>query len=570
MKIDRIKISFNTLLLIIFLVGVGFYFLGTPRTGDDYTFLEFFKPWLDSQPEILNEQGFAMVDKGGNIFKYGFPIDEYVETIKNRYEGNNIRLANITAIFFLILPRWIGPLITLLLIFLIVRESFRMADLDPDSSPLMPIYLGLFTILIWNGDALNEFDFQVNYLWGVFVAVMLLRCLRSQKRGIASSIILGVVMGWWHEGLALPILVGLVTMCIVFRECRQKKYYAAIVAMAIGFGFQVMSPGTQERINGGFVSLSYMFSIETVKMIIRETVFFWIALLLALIAAIRVGWRRVFCDRLVLFLLVSSFVSLCVLCRTFVFSRSGFWMYYAIGVMIIRLFAIISPNFSSRYNCKNLAVGIPLLLLIYTHWGYVSYYSVRINKIVNEQLALWFEHPGETRFADVIPLQEMPLMCGNFQLTRYCLMPYFDFIKLYYAPDIEKRYGKSVTGYDEMMSLIPERLRDVTVDSGRAMPGGSPIREYKGLLFMPETEFVTQVLKKLGMTRWEFTISCDYGKGYVNRNVYLTSFISEADGKRYCYVEPIVIWYVAHFKSIKRISPDMTYQPIHSDNSSTY
>ena len=301
----RIKLSFNTLLLIIFLVGVGFYFIGTPRTGDDYAFLEFFKPWFDSQPELINEQGIAMVDKGGNMFKYGFPIDEYVETLKHSYNKDNFRLSNIIAIFFLIIPRWIGPLITLLFIFLIVRESFRMADLDPDTSPLMPIYLGLFTILIWKGDSLNELDFQVNYIWGVFVAVMLLRCLRSQKRGIASSVILGVVMGWWHEGLALPILVGMVAMCIVFRECRQKKYYAAIVALAIGLGFQIMSPGTYHRMNNGLVSLSYVFNIEIIKVEVRETALFWLALLLSLIAAMRVGWRRVFTDRLILFLLVS-------------------------------------------------------------------------------------------------------------------------------------------------------------------------------------------------------------------------------------------------------------------------
>ena len=557
-KIKRIKLSFNTLLLIIFLVGVGFYFIGTPRTGDDYGFLVFFKPWFDSQPELINEQGITMVDKGGNFFKYGFPIDEYVETIKNRYNGDNFRLSNIIAIFFLIIPRWIGPLITLLLIFLIVRESFRMSDLDPDSSPLMPIYLGLFTILIWTGDALNEFDFQVNYIWGVFVAVMLLRCLRSQKRGTLSSVILGVMMGWWHEGLALPIIVGLVAMCIVSRECRQKKYYVAIVAMAIGLGFQVVSPGTHGRIDSEFASLTFIFSVESVKNIARETALFCMALVLSLVTSLCVGWRRVFADRVILFLLVSSLVSLTIMCSTGVFCRGGFWMYYAVGVVIIRLLSIVLPEFSSSYNWKNLAVGIPLLLLIYTHWGYVAYHSIRLNKIVNEQLALWLQHPGETRFADVLPLQEMPLMCGYLPTAKYTYLPYFDWIKRYYAPDIKEKYGKSVTGYDEMMSLIPERLRDVTADSGRAMPGGSPVREYKGLLYMPETEFVTSILKRDNLSRGWLVLNVDYGKGYVTRQVIAYSFISEADGKRYCYLEPIVIWYVAHFKRIKGISPDIT------------
>ena len=556
-QLKRIKISFNTLLLIIFLVGVGFYFLGTPRTGDDYAFLEFFKPWLDSQPELINEKGITMVDKGGNMFKYGFPIDEYVETLKHSYNNDNFRLSNIIAIFFLIIPRWIGPLITLLFIFLIVRESFRMADLDPDSSPLMPIYLGLFTILIWKGDSLNEFDFQVNYIWGVFVAVMLLRCLRSQKRGIASSVILGVVMGWWHEGLALPILVGMVAMCIVFRECRQKKYYAAIVALAIGLGFQIMSPGTYHRMNNGLVSSSYVFKIEIIKVDVRETVLFWLALLLSLIAAMRVGWRRVFTDRLILFLLVSSTVSLVILCHTSMFCRAGFWMFYAIGVMIIRLLSIVLPEFSSSYNWKNIAVGIPLLLLIYTHWGYVAYHSVRVNKIVNEQLALWLKHPGETRFADVIPLQEMPLMCGYLPTAKYTYLPYFDWIKSYYATDIKKKYGKEIFGYDEMMSLIPERLRDVTADSGRVVPGGSPVREYKGLLYMPETEYITSILKREKQSRCCLLFNVDYGGGYVPRQMIAYSFISEADGKRYCYLEPFVIWYVAHFKQIKRISPEI-------------
>ena len=149
-------------------------------------------------------------------------------------------------------------------------------------------------------------------------------------------------------------------------------------------------------------------------------------------------------------------------------------------------------------------------------------------------------------------------MCGYLPTAKYTYLPYFDWIKRYYAPDIKEKYGKSVTGYDEMMSLIPERLRDVTADSGRAMPGGSPVREYKGLLYMPETEFVTSILKRDNLSRGWLVLNVDYGKGYVTRQVIAYSFISEADGKRYCYLEPIVIWYVAHFKRIKGISPDIT------------
>ncbi len=560
-KIKRIKISFNTLLLLIFLVGVGFYFLGTPRTGDDYSFLDYFKPWLSSQPEILNDQGFAMVDKGGNFFKYGFPIDEYVETIKNRYNGDNIRLSNIIAIFFLILPRWIGPLITLLLIFLIVRESFRMADLNPDSSPLMPIYLALFTILIWTGDFLNEFDYQANYIWGVFVAVMLLRCLRSQKRGIVSSVILGFVMGWWHEGLALPILVGLVAMCVVYRDCRNLKYYLAIVAMAIGCGILFMSPGASYRLNNGMAFIDTIFQFSYFKMLVVNTIWFWLALGLAVIVTMRLGWRRIVSEKMLLFLMVVGMVSFGVMYRTSALHRGGFMMYYASGVMIIYLLSIGFPGFSSRYNWKNLTVSIPLLLLLYTHWGYVAYYSIRINRVVKEQTTLWLEHPGETRYADVLPLQEMPLICGNLPFSYNGPLSYFDWIKLYYAPDIKERYGKEIFGYNEMMSLIPERLRDVTADSGRAMPGGSLVREYKGLLYMPETEFVTTNLKRENRSRGCFLFNVDYGKGYVTREMIVISFISEADGKRYCYLEPHVIWYVAHFKHIKGISPDIIFEP---------
>ena len=58
-----------------------------------------------------------------------------------------------------------------------------------------------------------------------------------------------------------------------------------------------------------------------------------------------------------------------------------------------------------------------------------------------------------------------------------------------------------------------------------------------------------------------FLFNVDYGKGYVVREMIVTSFISEADGKRYCYLEPNVIWYVAHFKHIKGISPDITLAP---------
>ena len=555
----RRKLSFNTLLLIIFLVGVGFYFLGTPRTGDDYTYLEFFKPWLDSQPEILNEQGFAMVDKGGNIFKYGFPVDEYVETLKYRYEDNNIRLANITAIFFLILPRWVGPLISLLMIFFIIRISLRLVRIDSDSSPLLPIFLGCFTILIWCGDKLNEFDFQANYIWGLFIAVILLRHLWGESLKLLPSAILGFILGCWHEGLAIPVLAGLGAMCVLFRGCRNSKYYVAMFAIAFGCGLLFLSPGMQSRIDG--VNTQEVYSLRYLMIVLSYSIWFWMALALAIIVAIRVGWRRVFTDRMIVFLMVSGVVSFIVLYRTSVVFRAGFWMYFSAALLTIYLISIGFQNFWRKYNWKNLSIGIPLLLLVYTHWGYVAYYSLYYNRVVSEQVKLWLKHPGETRFAAVIPLQEMPLMCGNLPMAWYVSPTYFDWITSYYKPDEEKRLGRDLNCYESMSSLIPERLRDVTSTSGRAMPGGLPVREYKGLLFMPETLFITDAFKKDGVSRGKFTITCDYGKGYVKKRAYLTSFISEADGKRYCYLEPQVNWYITHFKHVKRISPEISYIP---------
>ena len=285
------------------------------------------------------------------------------------------------------------------------------------------------------------------------------------------------------------------------------------------------------------------------------------ALALAVIVAIRVGWRRVFTDRMIVFLMVSGVVSFTTLYRTSIVYRAGFWMYFSAALLTIYLISIGSPNFWRRYNWKNLSIGIPLLLLVYTHWGYVAYYSLYYNRVMSEQVKLWLKHPGETRFAAVIPLQEMPLMCGNLPVARYGLCSYFDWITNYYKPDEEKRLGRDLSCYESMSSLIPERLRDVTATSGRAMPGGSPVREYKGLLYMPETGVITAGLKSDDLSRGYSHFSFDYGKGYVGLVSLVTSFISEADGKRYCYLEPQVSWYITHFKHVKRISPEISYIP---------
>ena len=555
----RRKLNINTLLLIIFLVGVGFYFIGTPRTGDDYDYLFLFKPWLDSQQELSFEGGPALLSNGGNIIKYGFPVEELLQTWQDRFETNNIRLGNMIAPIFLILPRWVGPLISLLMIFFIIRISLRLVRIDSDSSPLLPIFLGCFTILIWCGDKLNEFDFQANYIWSLFIAVILLRHLWGESLKLLPSAILGFILGCWHEGLAFPVLVGLGTMCVLFRECRNSKYYVAMFAIALGCGVLCLSPGMQSRIES--VNHSDVFSFIYLKVVISESIWFWMALALAVIVAIRVGWRRVFTDRMIVFLMVSGVVSFKTLYRTSIVYRAGFWMYFSAALLTIYLISIGSPNFWRRYNWKNLSIGIPLLLLVYTQWGYVAYYSLYYNRVVSEQVKLWLKHPGETRFAAVIPLQEMPLMCGNLPVARYGLCSYFDWITNYYKPDEEKRLGRDLTCYESMSSLIPERLRDVTATSGRAMPGGSPVREYKGLLYMPETGVITAGLKSDDLSRGYSHFSFDYGKGYVGLVSLVTSFISEADGKRYCYLEPQVSWYITHFKHVKRISPEISYIP---------
>lgn len=564
----RNKISFNTLLLIISLVGVGFYFLGTPRTGDDYAFLEFFKPWLDSQPEIRSVHGYAMVENGGNVLKYGYPFESLIETIEDGFYNDNFRLANIGMLLFIILPRWMGPLISLIIIFCIVRVTFRIIALDPDRSPLMLIYIVLLTVLLWSGDRLNELAYQANYLWGVLWAALLLRHLWGASKSILLSLILGLIVGWWHESLALSVLVGLIAISIVFRDCRCWKFYAALAAVFFGFSLLFLSPAALSRIHD-VSDIWSLFVPYYIKMLLIDSIWFWLAIGLAILIAMRIGWRHVFVNQIMTFLIVSGITSFAIMFRTSSVYRGGFWMYYASGLMMIYLLSIGFPKFFFKYNLKNIAVGLPLLLLVYTHWGYVGYYSVRLNKIVSEQISLWIEHPGETRFADVIPLQEMPLICGNLPLYRYGKIHYFDWITGYYRPYEEKRLGRDLNCYESMTSLIPERLRDVTATSGCAMPGGSPVREYKGLLFMPETEVITAGLKSDDMSQGYFSFYFDYGKGYVGLVSLVTSFISEADGKRYCYLEPQVSWYITHFKHVKRISPEISYIPRTRKNSTT-
>lgn len=64
--IFRSNCYWNVLWLLMYLVGMGVFFVGMPKYYDDYWYMEHLRPWFEAQ-------GVMVPENGGNIFSGGFP-----------------------------------------------------------------------------------------------------------------------------------------------------------------------------------------------------------------------------------------------------------------------------------------------------------------------------------------------------------------------------------------------------------------------------------------------------------------------------------------------------------------
>ena len=129
---------------------------------------------------------------------------------------DNGRLGNIVATPLLLLPKWIGSMIALCCLIFSIWGSLRLAGIYSIQSVLIPYALCMWMFLFPWWENMGALTYQFNYLFSMALCTWLLLRLfkaKPEPTGVFFSgwqlFFLGLFAGCSHEGMSVPILVGL-------------------------------------------------------------------------------------------------------------------------------------------------------------------------------------------------------------------------------------------------------------------------------------------------------------------------------------------------------------------------
>lgn len=453
----------NILWLFLYFAGIGFFLIFTPKYNDDHWFLSEMGDWF------LNRDVFYITD-GVNPFEKGMPWQEIIETIHYHYACDNARIGNMVVMPFLIMPKWIGSSICCLAWIYAVLQCLALAKIDYKKSPLLPIAIGLWYFGVPWQNHMGGLVFQFNYLIPSAIGIYIVRKLntwtaKKSRLQCLEIFLLSVILGAWHEGFALPIIAGIVMVMICYKQSRNRLYCIAFAGMLAGVSLIVLAPSFSVRT--GQLNLYYMASLwDMVKRFGKITLYYHSLILVLIFLEIvlyRVRGSIVFRNnRLLLFITASAIASIFVSFATTGSERSGWWCDLIVPVgILISLREVGWPG--KKYSLIGITVCVVIGCLSIFSLLLTDYYTVRNVRECRKVISECIKTNKFQVYNDWFVRFDAPLAWFT-KIDRYLrgwqyLLP----------PCSHNKYGIiNNTGY---INIVPESLRDITVDSGTELVG---------------------------------------------------------------------------------------------------
>lgn len=501
--------------VLLFAVGTGIFFVGMPKYCDDWWYMERFRAWFEGQ-------GVRYPTDGGSFFKAGIPWNEIWETWKAHIMGDNSRLCNIGVVPFLLLPKWVGSLLALCCWMYAMWASWKLAGVNWLKSAVVPLSLAMWAFLMPWREQMGALDYQFNYPVSSALAAGLLLMLERTwlKRGGWGLFVFAVIVGAWQEAFSLPIAFGLGVLWVCHADCRNGRMLKVIVGLGIGLLWLAAAPGLRCRIanevgRDPFTLYRFYYSFQ-------QHIPFIIFAVATVIVGVRRGWRGVWRDRKLVFLLCSSLLPIFLAFASNAMRRTGWWsdMASIIGVMWLINKYVAEPKGGMRKVVT--VLNVALMAITAVHFAYVGYYTVKIAEGYRKNIQEHFAHPGKEVWDKIETEVSAPLICASKpDFTIYTYNWNMVSVNLYY-------YGRKRTGRFPFR-VVPEELRRVTSATGRKIEGDAGMREYKGYLLMPSNGDGSQ----------SFYADIDFGIFKRNRvSMHMYEFESAADGRKYRVVYP--------------------------------
>lgn len=521
---ESVLCRMNILWILLYIIGVGIFMIGTPKYVDDLWYQYLMRDWYEKQS--VTDPTWA-----GNVFRAGVPWREVWHTWMSHFHGDNSRLCNLVATFVLLFPKWVGSGISLFLWWKAMSASFRLAGVSWRTFSAVPVVLLLWSVGIPWSQHMGALDYQCNYVWSTALMLMYLLFVINAKPGKAMLVLVfgaGLIVGAWHEGFTLPVLAGMLTVLLCVKDYRQPRYIVAIVSLAFGLVYLMTFPPVMGRVRTETLYKSYSIVMLLRTLLKHPSAVIFFIMLVYLVT--KKSLRNRIKEPLIIFLSTSAIVSLTMEFALTQTRRVGWWADIASVIGIIYLLKnTVSRSVFSRRKLVLVVSALSLSATI-AYWSLVDYYTMRLVKEYNEVLNLYVNKKQTTLFK---------------KITTFNDLPFYSF----FTPDMGLLQSPmslgAINGYfrqGKPLTVIPKELEYVTSGMGREIGGGVGIR-YVGDYLYVEAD-VPYGMSARGMADFGWL-----GKSEVILFCY--PFISKGDGRKYVYLYPWHVTWELQFAKMK-------------------
>lgn len=456
---DRISLTIGWLSITVWCVAWWIIYQYVPLPGlDDIFFGLANADWMKGESDHINWQG---------VF----------DTINITYNTDNARLANTTMIFLILLPRWLRALIATGFMFLFVWQAIRLTGSSTGHSALPAVFIVLLLRMFmpWR-EQFESIDFAMNYVVpSVFVMGVYLSLLRhTDRRHLWGEAILAILIGFWHEGIAVPFAASMAILSLIDKRLRRRCLLLFLLTLP-GMLFMWNSPAMRSRMD---IRAHYTYRLEN---LIRLSKLHPMAVLAIFGYA---GSLVIKPLRAVLGRADLTFIGAC--CAAIVTSllmqgevpdnlRVG-WISDMLGcVMVVRMAVSLTsalPSVRWKHIAANfmaLIFMIPLTVSLAASAG-VALYQRKAEK---ELLPLIKQSTDGQVYYDVLRYWQMPPASLGSPFPEFYLDPYFEYH----------------TGIKKDARIVPTCFKQLPEVKGEKMPGNNPFYHMGEYIYAPAADY---------------------------------------------------------------------------------
>lgn len=537
-KNSDIFLTPNFIWLLGMMVGFGFFFIGMPKYGDDYWYMEPLRSWFESQ-------GVEYPEDGGNILRYGFPWPGVKYAWKFHWLYDNTRFCNMTVVLCLLFPKWVGSGLSLLGWILAVWGSFRIAGVDWRRSAEVPVAIACWVFLLPWHDMMGSEVYQFNYVLTSGMAILwfiwLRRALSKENRSKWYMILFAFatfLLGGWQEAFSVPLLVGVIAILPAIEKRKRGLIWCALAGLVLGVAWICAAP----RYAGIFareIVPGPEKNFGTLALILSMHPAFWLMAIVCIWGGLHRGFRQYWDNLTLRFLLVSCVCSLLMGWFTKGVARAGWWCDLSAVILILSILKRGWGKWWEHYRPVSVIIAAVLLALSGIRLGYGAVWSLRLREMQRESVEHYLSDPYAPQYIDIPSVADAPLVSAQYPCIGFNLLC---------DDDIHEYYEGKYPGSRYLQ--IPSTLRNLTSASGERVEGDASVRKIGGWLVAPAKVVAPERCKRaLNGELMENDVVCGAGSLIYDFKYFTikdpSGFIlmrSEADGKIYAIIIPAFPW----------------------------